>query len=54
MCSVVEAYQQKYEDGFVGDEDLFSVVFVKRKHYKLTNLILDDCNIATVGSGDKV
>ena len=53
--SIVAAYQNKYEDE--DDEQEVSeikLVFVKRKKFKLCNLILDNCSITETGSLDKV
>lgn len=55
MPSIVEAYTSKYEDDEeVGGEDIVKVVFVKRTHFKLQNLILDNSGIDCVGCNEKV
>ena len=48
--SIVDAYQKKYEDDdeIRGDSDI-QLVFVKRKQFKLCNLILDNCEINETG-----
>ena len=53
--SIVEAYQKKYEDeDEVREDSDIQLVFVKRKHFKLFNLILDNCHISEIGSLEKV
>jgi len=55
MPSIVEAYTAKYEDEEeVGGEDIVKVVFVKRTHFKLQNLILDNSGIDCVGPNEKL
>ncbi|KAL5259721.1 hypothetical protein ACHWQZ_G009981 [Mnemiopsis leidyi] len=53
--SIVAAYQNKYEDEDEEQEvSEIKLVFVKRKKFKLCNLILDNCSITKTGSLDKV
>ena len=53
--SIVTAYQNKYEDeNEIREDSDIKLVFVKRKNFKLCNLILDNCSISETGSIDKV